>query len=77
LFYSRVGKSGRQGRSDLAGQTLWFEAQNTGTAPAHTFTHTVGVIKIPQAGQQSLRIAPVEAGDELFELSRVVVAPFD
>ena len=77
LVYSRAGKSGRHGRIDLAGQTLWFEAQNTGTGSEHDFVHPIGVVNLLQAGRQSLRIAPAEAGDELFQLRRVVVEPFE
>jgi hypothetical protein len=37
----------------------------------------IGVVTLLQAGRQSLRIAPAEAGDELFQLRRVVVEPFE
>ena len=77
LVYSRAGRSGRHGRIDLGGQTLWFEAQNTGTGSEHDFVHPIGVVKLLQVGRQSLRIAPAEAGDELFQLRRVVVEPFE
>jgi alpha-L-fucosidase len=77
LTYSRSGKSGRQGRIEFAGQTLLFEAQNTGTESRHEFTHVIGVLKVTEPGQQVLRIAPAEAGDELFELKEVTVESFE
>jgi alpha-L-fucosidase len=77
LTYSRSGKSGRQGRIEFAGQTLLFEAQNTGTEPRHEFTHVVGVVKVSEAGQQALRVAPADAGDELFKLKQVTVESFE
>ena len=77
LTYSRSGKSGRQGRLDLAGQTLWFEAQNTGTEPRHLLTHSLGVVSFPAGGPQVVRLAPAGIGDELFKLKQVVLEPFD
>jgi alpha-L-fucosidase len=77
LTYSRAGKSGRQGRIDLAGQTLFFEAQNTGTEPRHEFTHIVGVVNISQAGPARICLAPAEAGNELFSLREVRIESFD
>jgi alpha-L-fucosidase len=77
LTYSRDGKSGRQGQIALAGQTLLFEAQNTGNEPRHEFTHVIGVVKTSAAGPQLLRIAPAEAGDELCKLKLVTVERFE
>ena len=76
LTYSRAGKDGRRGEIDLAGQKLLFEAQNTGSEPRHEFTHGLGVIQISQAGKQIIRVAPAEAGDELFSLKSVTLEPF-
>ena len=77
ITYSRSGKSGRRGRIALAGQTLLFEAQDTGTQPRHEFTHVVGVVKVSEVGSQVLCVGPVESGDELLQLRRVAVESFD
>jgi alpha-L-fucosidase len=77
LVYSRPGQSGRQGRIDLGAQTLWFEAQNTGTEPRHEFNQVVGVISVAQSGQQVLRLSPGNAGDEWLSLKEVRLESFD
>jgi alpha-L-fucosidase len=76
LSYSRSGPAGRVATLTAADQTLWIEAQNTGTEPRHLFTHTIGVLTFDRAGEHTLRLAPEDVGDELCKLEKLVLEPF-